>query len=99
MIAGFRCKIGRIIDQNAAMTQVTDVTVVGLLIQANKYISVVPHGFHGLITYTHLKQTRSAENFGGEGAGGIDIIPPAYGSPWEDISPRNGSPTSTPPRT
>src|SRR5258708_15410972 len=93
MIAGFRCKIGRIIDQNAAMTQVTDVTVVGLLIQANKYISVVPHGFHGLITYTHLKQTRSAENFGGEGAEGIDMITPPCRNPGENISTSNRFPT------
>ena len=73
------------------MTQVTEVTVIRLLIQADEYISIVAHRFHRMVTNAYLKQTRAAEDFGREGAEGIHIIPPTGSSQGKNITTRDGA--------
>src|SRR5206468_2758234 len=90
-IASVGRKVGRVIEQDAAVAQVGNIAIVCFFVQANKYVCVIAHGFDGLIADAYLKHTRSTENFGWKGAEGIDMIPPACGTESEDITTGDGS--------
>ena len=85
-IAGVRGKVTGIINQHTAMTEVDDVAIKGLFVQANKHISIVAHGLDRLIANTYLKQTRSTKDFSWEGTEGIDMIPPAGSTQSDKIT-------------
>src|SRR5207244_8284699 len=85
-IARIRCKITRVIDQHAAMTQVTNIAIIGLFVQTDKYISIIAHGLNRLIANTYLEHTRSTQNFGWECAESIHVIHPACGAQGDNVT-------------